>query len=344
MVKVFISELDIPITLSTKLPDTILDILMGTRQIREGSKPSIEYQFKVLQSIKEAIKAGDTIQVVIPAGPKKPGDDGGFIDLAEYWFAKILDELANKIKSIYEPGIRFYIILEDASMAIFEPDVPREAAINYKAKFQGILDIMNFCKNISLVSESSLIEPHQLYHEGAPLIEPMYEYLQYSNSSRDSNIPKAIMVMAKLTSLGWQGGLSQETIEHYFQVFRRNYPEKTHDEILKAIALYLGISYARYKLQVRTNSFRNPIMINNAKRVPGVGFSSYDRVFYRTIPLYKTKTHIPFWRARGIIELSHEGFNTKLYPFNQVPDLEKNEVVLTQGDASAVIRVDFIEK
>lgn len=334
-------ELDIPVVTTETLSTTILTILMGTRQIREGSKPNIEYQYDTKKKIDESIKRGETIIIVVPAGPKKPSNQGDFVDLAEYWFLKILHELAVKINNIYEYGIVFNIILEDASMRLFEPDVPHTLAVSYMKKLSALINVLGYGGSINIVPESSLVTPEELRKTGLKVYDSLLSYISVATTLFDTEAKYENLTayMEKLHNAGWSGAISTETLNYYQKSFRNNYPEKSADEINQAIALYLATSYARYQHGVRDIG----IQVANAKRVPGVTFGRYNRIFYRTVPLSKTKTHIPFWRARGVVQIDGEDYLTKLFPFNQTPEVEVNNVmIINKAGVQAELRIDIL--
>lgn len=340
IVKIFNSELELSVsTTPDSLPETILEILMGTRQIREGSKPSIEYQYRVIQQIKTAIEQQIPISVVIPSGPKKPGLNGDFIDLAEYWFARILKQLILHVEGVYTPGIKFHILLEDASMAIFEPEVPHVIAYNYYTLWIDLVRVLEMEDKIIPVLESSIVSAKDLKNTSTEIFEAILTYIT-AMEKMDRSV--AVEALQEMKDIGWNGGLSLTTLDYYYKSFSGNYPHDPKSMIQERIALYLATSYARYKLKARKVT-DNDIPIAVAKRVPGVDFALYDRIFYRTVPLSKTKTHIPFWRARGVINESNGGeFETKLFPFNAAPNVIENLVTLMNGDNWVELYIDII--
>lgn len=343
ILSIFNSELDLPIVPTQFLAETILEILMGTRQIREGSKPGIDYQFAALQKIRKSIEHQATISMVIPAGPKKPGLHGDYVDLAEYWFLRILHEMAIKVDAIYTPGIVFTIILEDASMELFEPELPKKLAISYRVKLEALIGVLGYGEDIHIVPESQLVNAKLLKDQGAEIYPYIHDYIRAS-SICSQKLEVAMDSLGEMYKLGWNGSITLETLEYYIYSFSKNYPEKDRYEIMEAIALYLSTSYARYKLNARRIT-DNDLGAANAKRVPGVQFNKYDRIFYRTMPLSKTKVHIPFWRSRGIIVIENGEYESKLFPFNQTPDTENTIVTLTNSDGfTADIRIDIAEK
>lgn len=336
IINILNSELEIP-TSTTNISEAILNILMGTRQIREGSKPSIDYQYNSVMKIKEAIERKEKISVVIPAGPKKPGLEGDYVDLAELWFMKILYEIGRKVHALYEHGIVFHIILEDASMAIFEPEIPRSLADSYHRKLSRLVYVLGYTQYIDIVPESQLITAHELDEVSQEIFPSIIRFLEAG-----VDIPQKIEALNEMKELGWQGGISEDTLEFYYHSFSKNYPGKTLFEIRHHIARYLSVSYARYKLSARSITSHD-IVAGNAKRVPGVGFDKYSRIFYRTVPLYKTKTHIPFWRARGIIQTEGNEHTTKLVAFSDPVDTEKTVVALNHDErGTAYLRIDLI--
>lgn len=208
IINIMNTELDIPVVTLNNLPETILNILMGTRQIREGSKPSIEYQYDALQKIKQSIENGHNISVIIPAGPKKPGIHGNYIDLAEFWFLKILNELGTKIRAIYPSGVIFTIILEDATMALFEPEMDQQLSADYRDSMNDLIRTLGFAQNVQVISESYLVNTEDLARVG---LEVLAELNQYIMAAIKGHTEIAIHSMENLLALGWKGGISQET-------------------------------------------------------------------------------------------------------------------------------------
>ena len=333
-------ELDIPVADITNLSTTILNILMGTRQIREGSKPGIDYQYNAKHTIDAYIEGNKQIMIYLPSGPKKPHLDGGFIDLAEYWFITILGQIADKIKAIYAPGVKFNIIAEDASMELFEPDIPLKASTAYITKFNNLVRVLGYENNILVIPESTLVTSEALLKAGYEIRNTMTKYLTLAYGSiMKSDAGSMMNYMADLNAAGWKGEITRETLDYYYHNFSNNYPEKTRAELIEAISLYLSTSYARYKLGVKPQG----IYASNAKRIPGVTWDQHNRIYYRTVPLSKTKTNIPFWRARGVIAIENGEYATKLFPYNQTPEVEINRVVVTnsKGD-SARLHIDIL--
>ena len=333
-------ELDFPVADKDNLATTILNIMMGTRQIREGSKPGIDYQYNAKRTIEACIEGNKQIMVYLPSGPKKPHLDGAYVDLAEYWFITILGQIADKISAIYAPGIRFNIIAEDASMELFEPEIPLKAATAYITKFNNLVRVLGYSNSVVVIPESKFVTAQALLETGYEIRNTMTSYLTMAYASvMKSDIDSMSKYMTKLNELGWQGDITRETLDYYYYNFSNNYPGKSRNELIEAISLYLSTSYARYKLGVRPDG----IIASNAKRVPGVIWGKHNRIYYRTVPLCKTKTNIPFWRARGVIAIENGEYITKLFPYNQTPEVEVNRVVVTNSNGdSARLHIDIL--
>lgn len=342
IIKIFNTELDTPVIPHTNLAETLLDILMGTRQIREGSKPNLEYQYRVLQIIKRSIEENHRLSVVIPAGPKKPGLNGNYIDLAEFWFIKILGSLGEKITAIYPYGIRFNIILEDATMELFEPEIPIGLTIDYRNKLISLAYTLGYQDYIAIIAESDLTHPDDLLRTGREILPAIEDYIEHMLEPFP-NLESAKIDLGHMHHLGWQGGISIETLNWYLDNFKKNYPEKSRHEIIEAISLYLATSYARYKLNVRRLT-NHDIIAANAKKVPGVEFKGYDRIFYRTAPLEKTKSNIPFWRARGVIKIEDGEYKTKLIPYGMPIAAEETIVTIKGNGSQSEIHLDIWEE
>jgi len=331
IIKVLSNEMDLPIETKGLLPEVIADVLIGTRQIRQGAKPSMEFILKLYSYIKAQIEKEEPIQIGIPIGPKKPGANFQ-IDLAEVWALKVLQCIRRKVTSKYTPGVTFTLFMENLSAFIFEPDVEGidGGVTNYVNNFMQltrVLGVHNFV-NVWLESESTQL---QVMQNLIAQIEPVI-HTGLIDGGHNWN--------QKLEKMGWKGKIGLGMVVSYYNQFRRQYPMDVEHETYKRISTYLATAWARGKLHLRDIG-KEYISGSFAGMIQGVDPSMQQKLYYRSVPLHISKLNCPFWRAKGYLVEEEDEYRTKLSPWGNGHIFQSHSVTLARGGETVKIQTDI---
>src|SRR6266404_4182198 len=104
---------EFPLYLQAKdasLIDLLSEAIVGTGQVRFGSRPSPETLVAIRQVISHWIGQNLPIPFLVAWGSEKP--DGSNIDIAELFALKTLSCLNARVKTFYAPGVTINVRIE----------------------------------------------------------------------------------------------------------------------------------------------------------------------------------------------------------------------------------------
>lgn len=325
-----------------ELTDVLTEILIGSRQLRNGPRPDPETLVMVRNNIRNTINTGDPFRFIIPMGPKKTQLFKS-VDLAEMSALRNLLELKQNISSRYKPGAIFRFRVEDATGYFLENDIDPmdlQTTINrYVAKFKQLCNIVD--PTIEIFSEQENCDMRTFHQLGEKYSLYLFEYLKDTDFSDFSETDCLNLDSFKnLKKLGWTGTIPMEQRQYYYQTYQHLYPNHQMEHYQMMLARYFGLSLARYHLGlVGKEHWQNAIDLTFANPIPGSPIGG--KLFYRTVPLNQSKRHVPFWRTKGIAKINgtttislHQNWND--------PEIIPCTAIVSNGVDEVEIDSDYI--
>lgn len=326
--------------------EAIMNILMGSRNIRLGPKPSIESQFAMRQVVRNSIRDRQKIPILIPAGPKKTISNYG-IDVSELSMLNILNCINEGVKAHYHIGLEYVIRLEDLTAKVLEPGTESDVTY-YIRQFTELVGALGYNESIKPWPESS----HKDSHNFIPFVNKYIPlFTQYIGHRRAQNITdqgdaEKLPSFHRLNQNGWSGWIPDEQMDMYIHKYSKLYPELTEDDCILLMCKYFASALARKNLKMTgVRNHWNNGNIEIAFLNPNNHDLGSTRLYYRSIELKNSKRAIPFWRSKGFIKIYENG-NIKISSatFKEVEDmpLYKGTLVFQRDDYEAHVRADFM--
>ena len=325
---------------SSSIKQGIFDALMGSRNIRQGARPSIEFQGQLLQNISNRIYEDEYIELHTVIGPKKTKLYAS-VDLAELSMLRMLNCIRNNIIQ-FHPRVRITIRIEDVTGRIFEGESPEiiESMNRYTSDFQMLVKILGYDDFIVPVLESSLgsVKDMKKYTES---LHPAFDsYISASDKECNENDWHRLQSYKVLEHLGWKGIIPSAVRRHYIERYQRIYPNMPYVHYVNLMTLYFANTLARIKCNMTAFPV-NGIPIKFAPEIPG---DLNNGIYYRTVPMNDSKHHVAPWRAKGFFKVN-ENNNVKITvrSWNDLPEqYEQGRLTLTEGNNSLTIKSDLI--
>lgn len=323
------------------LLDLLTDAIVGTGQVRFGSKPSPE----ALVAMREVITYWTNLDAPIPFligwGSEKP--DGSGVDIAELFALKTLNCLNERVKQFYPKGVRFNVRVEDASAPhlFFErQEAARKEAALYTQGFVNLAKVIGVDSFVNVLPESSMIL-EDVFNTEADMILPDME--RHVNDVNDE------VARFRLNKLGWKVPLSDATIGYFTERYAKLYPELTKTQQMHLLARYFAGALARHSLGITgiDKAWNGKFMeLSFVQPTPGIGtHRALRRLYYRTMPCSITSNHVPAWRAKGYLEIKNgDEVHASVKSFNCLEGmkLNKNVITLTDGTISQDVQADYL--
>lgn len=344
------------------LLEVISDIFIGTKDNRFGPVPSPEFQVTMREAIKQAIDKNEPIPVLVPWGSIKAKFEE-LLDIAELSAIGQLNQLNSMVKQVYPLGLDVVVRIEDTSgFSLFQlEDKDDMVMIGTEAYSKSLEDVITIVaesvdngKSSHIfrgIRESSMKNAKAFSHTADAYASIMLEYLHDSHQLIHVSPSKVVDLLSykALVQLGWRGTVSPEQRDYYLNSYKKNYQDWDNDRLMKRLALYLGGSLARHKLDMTGKQSYWDKFIQLAFVPPIQGLpEGYNRnyIYYRTVPLSNARTHMPPWRAKGYLCITRDNVSNKLVSFNDplVNELEKGQVKLEGANKNVVIQTDYLIK
>ena len=305
--------------------------IFGSKQCRFGPMPSPEIQVPVRQVIRHYMDTNEPIQFLVPWGASKQGDHG--LDVLELSAIRNLHCLSERVKSLYAPGIRITIRLEDATdVALFGDDYAPKV-MTYCYNFHELVKVLGYYE-IWVRREADDLMDTAEFEKNVAMFRPLFEDYILASDRVGTAAAQDITSFFVLKQNGWTGTIPLEQRAYYRQAYRIFYPDMSEAEITRKIATYFACSLSRVILNgTGKPSSGKFIQINYSLPVPGVPTNlASNRIFYRTVPERFTNRHKAPWIGRGYVEIANDNScKIKLADFNE--QLELNPYCFLVGDA-----------
>lgn len=327
--------------------DIISNLLIGTKNTRYGTKPSIEGQYRIRQVIKQNVEAGKPIPVLVPWGSIK-ADFSKRLDIAEVHALSTLSELNKRVKLYYTPGLDINIRIEDWSgvdLFKLESGFNVDDSWSYCDDLENLINMMG---NLNAKRESKMKRKDEFYACAAANTNAILPYLIESAELIKTNPEKCVDLISykNLKANGWRGIISDAQREHYLHCYRKLYDGE--DFMLRRLSLYFGGSLARFQLGMTGANHewgKNYIQIVFVPPVKGAPEGYNDNyLYYRTIPMNQCRTHAAPWRAKGYFQIGDDEVPiAKLTTFKNQPEgLQHDTIIFEEGDKRVVVNSDFV--
>jgi hypothetical protein len=325
--------------------DAVMEAFLSTRQRRLGPVPGVEAQAEMRKVIRHYIEAKLPIPVLIPFGPKKPRQGEG-IDVAELAALKALGCLQRSVVPHHEPGMHFLFRMEDLTGKVLEEGTPKllEDIDGYCRDFKQLSEILGYSEFMEVVKETELGNQDTFLAEMAK-VQPVME--TYLTESWNSESPADCTSYQPLKELGFVGMVSPAQREFYMDRYSRLYPELTTDQRVTLLAKYLACSLVRRNLGMtgaRKEWNGRCLSLSFAPPAPDQANTAAARVYYRTVPLDHSKSHMPPWRAKGVLKCSDDKIRFSLLPWQEVNSaaLFSGMLIVQSGKHWVPIRADYL--
>ncbi len=220
----------------------------------------------------------------------------------------------------------------------------RHDANLYSTDFVNLISILGLDNIIHGIRESSLIDEATFNKKADNILPVMEKYIQ---SVYFNNQDKGLK---ELITLGWNGQISQTTLEYYLKQYDKMYSGRDLNFKLHKLARYFTGALARSILKIRgdiaewNGKFLDLSFIENP---PGSDTRFNRRILYRTLPTEFTINHLPAWRSKGYLLIDEDGLATpKLTTFQLAETMELNThtVELTGEKETVTLTTDYLLK
>lgn len=325
------------------LPSIITKTLIGSKKIRFGNYPSDSNINFIKDLISKQIAKNEPIALVVPMGPHKTILNEN-VDLAEVYALKTLSALNERVKQFYPQGLHIYLREEDIT-GWFLTGTTREVQQNiesYLLAFEKLIRVLKYDNFISTFRESHLVNYVDILALIKVYLEPMRNYI---NDSDDDCVDYRNLTSYKvLKALGWKGDIPQKQRNFYKERYKRNYPNKTQDEINEMMVNYLAISFAKsqFNALVPEHIKHTFIQLTFAPPIPGIPQDIVSRrIYYRTLPSSISRSHLPFWRAKGFLKVTIDGVNLALNNWDNQDEFYRHIVQLSSQNDTVILNADI---
>jgi hypothetical protein len=327
----------------------IVRALIGTGQTRFGPRPSLESEVAIRDVVRKAIAAERGIPVLVPMGPKKPVI-GQSVDIAELSALQTLKRLHECVAQFHAPGLDLRFRIEDFTGWQLEQDRSAGDSMSiYMRDFENLIELLDL-KFMEPVRESALIDGrHRRDIDGVAAIVDRLESIFAEYLAATDKMDPADWDTSDewylLEAEGWKGLIPIEMREYFQQRLHLIDPSMSKTLNGRLIARYFAVALARGKIGFSGASPEwkdGMIQINFPGPVPGTPKDlASTRLHYRTIPLRHSKSHLPYWRARGYLKVNGEP-KIALAKWHEPLDLHEGWIVITNGEKEVRVRSDYM--
>lgn len=292
-----------------------------------GNRPA-ELYTSCLSYLKEVIRSctscGIPIHISIPWESKV-----GYLDAVDLHAINTLIGMKNRISKIYNPGIKFQIMIRDLSERFSykqEEGASLAARDNYFNELEKLLKIMNLdC--FSVDRESSHVS-YETFKDNVELYSGvLFTYMLLTKLHGTEQCRELEMSREDLELIGWTGGVHPVTKSLLIERFKRLYPELSNTELDLLVARYLACALFRKRWMIGDKGFK---LIFGDK--PSLG-SPTENLYLRL-----NRTNLAPWNSKGVVW--KEGpvkYVVAVVPIGRdLEDTKKGSVTFTGDDGTEV--------
>lgn len=203
---------------------TLTEILIGTKRVRHGSRPSDENVAYIRVKVDECTRTGRPIRLVSGWGAHKGYGLGPYCcaDFLDMMAMQRLADLNDEVAAVYSPGIQVILFVEDYTRRMLTGKTWTEYPDSLGAMIGALgLDF------VDIVRESDMVHV------------PGYERTIRENA-------QAILIGAE-KEVGWDGDVNWD---HYLERSKSEFPEWDDDERRRHVSIFLGSIVTRSRHRI----------------------------------------------------------------------------------------------
>lgn len=285
--------------------DTVYELMLGTQQLRYGSRPGSDAEETMKRGIAHFMENGLPINVCVPWGSEKP-DLSRSCDITELMAFRQLETVNETVKQVYEPGLSALMRVEDhtgTTLFDFEPSY-QQSSQKYCTDLRNLGDILGLSfLDFHLESEVLGTRASDFDSKFQAIWPKFCAYLNDSDEVFESEW-EALSAYQTLKSLGWIGLIPKTQRDYYKAYYERTYPTWSKLRVNEYLAKYFAQALVRYEFGLTGKRTVHDIKLHFYKSVPGTSkVLERQSIYYRTMPLRFTDEHIPPWRAIGYVQI-----------------------------------------
>lgn len=320
--------------------DAVTDALVSSGQNRFGPTPNPEQMVSIREVVRRAIQADQPINILVPWGSRK-ATTGRTVDVAELFALRQLQCLVRRVTQTYPAGVRINIQIEDLGGQFLWSGDPLALKENheYTQAFVALVGALDLGPAVEAHAESERLDLGRFAQSAQHMADLVGKFLLSGGDAAALNT---------LNKEGWVGDIPAEQVDFYLNQYERMYPHASRTMKLLILANYLGQSWARYALNLKTHhGWDKPdfLILSFPPPVPGMPQAlAMRRLFYRTLPMRYARTHIPAWRAVGYFEVRGDTALPKIVSWTDpvVANLTPIEMEVSNDSGSVTVASDYL--
>lgn len=260
--------------LDKPVSESVTEAFINTKKVRQGARPSDANVAHLNEMLGGFMLHERPIDVLTMWGAAKAYGqfDIRSADLLDVMALKRLACLQAEVQRFYKPGIAVKVIWEDWT----EEALSGFRCQRYHDSLVQLIHTLGV-HFVSVVKESTLIRDGDFYHQSCVNAE-------------------AIMA-GRLADIGWQGAVAWE---HYLQRAATEYPDLPEEGRREKVAMYLGITLARYQRRVVPGGHVKLSFVPYPNTVPDAMMRG--RVEYKVKTGKNCNCSMPPWCGFGLLK------------------------------------------
>lgn len=314
---------------------TILNTLIGTlRTTRLGMLPTENTCEEVIRRIRLKVQQNKPLELTSAWGAIKtiPTADRK-IDLAELLAIEQFHAIANVVRTVYEPGVRFNIYLGDSFFSYLYGEDERMES--YMVGMESIVEKYDEINTFRLGELSNHIECRM--QQCADNYEVIAKYWFESAEVQQGTHDK-LDSFKELNSIGWVGEITPAMREFYIKRMSSLYPNKPYEFWIEKI-----IHFFAYTLFISQNDLMGRKSADKCTvdvcllRVPPPDLPRKlysNRIRMRIAPQSIVKSSAPPWTVAGIVRLDEKEepsvslLNSAMYQNTKLEEVKYNGITI----------------
>lgn len=316
-------EYGVPRSGSTE--EKILKILVGTQgTTRLGAYPTEDTIREIKKRIKHNVSINKTLEISSAWGAiKTVSTPNRKVDLAELFAIKQYQAMAERIKTVYEPGLIFNIYLGDSYYKYLYGE---DSRINDYCKGMEALGCNNNSIRVIRLNDKCKVIPSAMQE-----CNVNYTILKkYWDETYNIPVEKYNLLSSskRLHEHGWVGDITPEMRAFYLKRMKMLYPEQGYDywedKVIKFFSYGLFISQHDLmgRKNVETSTVDSCLLRVPPPNLPRKLYS--NRIRMRITPENIIKNSAPPWTVAGVVSIDKKG---KMHAhilssseYNELPD------------------------
>lgn len=319
------------------LLDILTDAIVATGSVRYGPRPSPESLVAIREVVSYWLALNRPIPFLVPWGSEKPNGSG--IDVAELAALRTMNNLDQRVRAHYSPGVVLNVRLEDVSAPHLFIERMEAARAEARLYTDGFVNLVNILGMPFVVPKPESRKVSEItFNQTADVILPAM-----THHVLNPDIPEYVR---ELKTLGWDKPLPPETIAYYMASYAKLYPDKQEYERKMILARYFAGALARKMLDL---SGAEPEWRGRNLELSFIGTPpgfdpkrTLKRLSYRTMPSSITSMHMAPWRAKGYLRVSEEDVSATLASWQDAHAYNPFCLTFERDGVSQDVQADYI--